>query len=556
MANLDKTFDVLVVGSGPAGSTAAHELTRRGMEVLLLEAGRNITPDDFVPPKPSKPRDMSIDLVGRAKSTLSGQYVQMRRAMFKEQTSPFLVNDFKHPYTTGGDPFLWIRGRQLGGRMHAYGRMLLRASDHEFKAASRDGHGDDWPISYADLEPYYDDVERFNGLYGTTENLPQLPDGQYRGTSPLSSSEQEFKTSVEARWPERHVIPWRFAAPNLGRVPLGIATALKTGRLTLRTDAIVTRITVDPSTGRADGAIFIDRLTKRETKVHANAVMLCASGIESVRLLLNSATTRHPDGLGNSSGQLGRYFMDQTPSLLFGSDMTRTGMELPPDPAPADPYYAPVGGIYVPRWENLDSITRPEFARGWAIQGTIGRLPVPDDSPSAVGLMGFGEMLPNANNRITLARHRKDAWGIPVPRIDIRISDNERAMMRAQMAGLREMAETAGYRVNFVGSTVGLDSKKIWPDADPFSRLVFKLGFRLSLAMGAAIHECGGARMGSDPATSVLNEHNQVWDIPNLFVTDGASYTSNAVVGPALTIMALTARACDHLASETATGAL
>lgn len=549
MTNPDKRFDALVIGSGASGSIAVKELTEHGLDVLLLEAGRDITAADFVPQPPTRPAAMSIDLWGRLAAVLHGQYRQARRAMFKKQTSPFLVNDSKERYATDGGDYLWIRGRQLGGRLHSYGRVLLRSSDHEFKAASRDGHGEDWPIAYADLAPYYDRVEEFLGLYGTEEHLPNLPDGRYRGPSLLTESERHFASTVETQWPGRHVIPWRYAAPNPERVPLGIVAARRTGRLTTRTDAVVSRIILDHRTGRADGAVFVDRHARTEHRVFADVVVLCASAIESVRLLLNSATDGHPDGLGNSSGTLGRYFMDQTPSLLFGVDPERPGYETL-NPAPDDEYFAPIGGVYVPQFNNLAGPDGSDFARGWAVQGTIGRLPVPEGQPGTVGLMGFGEMLPYYDNRITLHPRRTDAWGIPIPQVRLRITDNERSLMRAQVKGLRDMAEASGYRVNFVGSALGLDGGKVWPDVDPISRLIFRIGFPMSLAMGAAIHECGGARMGSDPATSVLNEYNQSWDVPNLYVTDSSSYVSNGAVGPSLTIMALTARACEHIAEN------
>jgi choline dehydrogenase-like flavoprotein len=318
---------------------------------------------------------------------------------------------------------------------------------------------------------------------------------------------------------------------------------------------VVKQVTVHPRTGRADGAVFVDRLSKTEHRVYADAVVLCASGIESVRLLLNSACAGHPTGLANSSGLLGRYFMDQTPSLLFASDPRHHGYETI-NPAPDDPYYAPVGGVYIPRFHNLHGPQQGAFARGFGVQGTLGRLPVPADHPATVGLMGFGEMLAYYDNRITIDPKKKDAWGIPVARIRLSITDNERALMRGQVAGMREMAEACGYRVNFVGSTLGLDSRKVWPDADPVSRMIFRLGFKKSLALGAAIHECGGARMGTDPGRSVLNEHNQAWDVPNLFVTDASCYVSNGAVGPTLTIMAITARACQYIAEQHTAGGL
>lgn len=550
-----KTYDALVIGSGAAGSIAVKELTERGLDVLLLEAGRDITEADFVPDAPSPPAAMSINLYGRARSTLKGQHIQSRRAMFQEQKNKFLVNDFAHPYATQGGDFLWIRGQQLGGRLHSYGRVLLRASDHEFKGASVGLGGEDWPISYSDLEPYYESVEEFLGLYGNPDGIASLPDGTYRGPSLLTEAEKAFQSTVEGRWSNRRVIGWRYAAPNLHRVPLGIVAARATGRLTTRTDAIVNRITIDRATGRADGATYIDRHTKKEHSVKAEVVVLCASTIESVRLLLNSATDGHPDGLGNSSGLLGQYFMDQTPSLLFGDDHKHPGYERP-DPAPADPYYPPVGGAYIPQFENVDAVTDPNFKHGWAMQGTVGRLPVPEGHPGSVGLMGFGEMLPYRDNKVDLHPRRKDRWGIPIPRIRLQVGDNERALMRAQVAGLKEMALESGYTINFAGSSLGLDSKKVWPNADPISRAMFVLFFKKSTAMGAAIHECGGARMGSDPASSVLNSYNQSWDIPNLFVTDASSYVTNGAVGPTLTIMAMTARTCEYIAEQHAAGGL
>lgn len=556
MTGLQKTYDALVIGSGATGSIAVKELTERGLDVLLLEAGPDITEADFTPPPQTAPRAMGLGLGQRARAALRGQHMQARRAFFAPQSSRFLVNDRENPYSTPRDAyFLWIRGRVLGGRLHTYGRVLLRMSDYDFKGASKDGYAVDWPISYADLAPYYERIEKFVGIYGQTDGLAQLPDGNYVAAAKLTEAEREFKKTVEANWPERRVVSWRYAAPNPHRVPLGIAAARQTGRLTTRTDAVVRQITVDDTTGRATGAVFLDRRTKAEHHVTANVVVLCASAIESIRIMLNSACARHPDGLGNSSGLLGRYFMDQAPSLTFGSLPDRRGFERD-DSAPFDPVYPAAGGVYIPRFLNLDGQPKDRLARGVAFQGAIGRLPVPDDNAATFGLMGYGEMLPRHENVVSIDRRRFDAWGVPVPFIRCSVSDNERALMREQMRVAKEMVQACGYRLNFTGSALGLDSRKVFPDADPISRLAFRIGFRRSVAMGAAIHECGGARMGADPATSVLNQHNQSWDVPNLFVTDASSFASNGLVGPTLTIMALTARACEYIASEYATGGL
>lgn len=551
-----KRYDALVVGSGAAGSIVVKELTEQGLDVLLLEAGREITEADFKPPPETRPRPMGVGLGPRIRAAAQGQHVQARRAFFTPMANDFLVNDRENPYSTARDAyFLWIRGRVLGGRLHTYGRVLLRMSDYDFKAASRDGVGADWPISYADLAPYYDRVEEFMGLYGQRDGLPQLPDGVYVGPSKLTSAEQQFKAEVESRWPERTVVSWRYAAPNPARIPLGIAAARQTGLLTTRTDAVARRITVDDKTGKANGAVFVDRLTKQEHRVSANVVVLCASTIESVRLLHNSACARHPNGLGNSSGLLGRFFMDQAPSLTFGSIPGVRGFERD-ESAPFDPVYPPAGGVFIPRFHNLDGQPRPGFARGVSFQGAIGRFPVPEDSTAAWAMMGYGEMLPRYDNRVTVAPHKTDAWGIPVAHIRCAPDENERMLMREQVRIVKEMAAACGYQLNFTGSPLGLDSRKVFPEADPVSRMAFRIGFRRSVAIGAAIHECGGARMGADPGTSVLNEHNQSWDVPNLFVTDASCFVSNGLVGPTLTIMAMAARACHYIARQYADGAL
>lgn len=552
----NKQYDALVIGSGAAGSFVVKELTQRGLDVFLLEAGRNITKEDFKK-IPKGPRQKGINLKARVVAALEGQPKQARVAFFGQQFKSFFVNDWQHPYSTPPDkPYLWIRGKQLGGRLHAYGRVLLRMSDVDFKAASRDGHGDDWPLSYADLAPYYDQVEEFLGVYGNQDNVNNLPNGKFSKKPKLTKLEQKFKADVKSKWPERSVVSWRYTAPNLERVPPPILAAKETGRLTIRADAIVKKITVDPGTGKATGVEFIDRVTKETHTVSAKVVVLCASTIESVRLLLNSACPQHPNGLGNSSGLLGRYFMDQCPSLLFGRVPDSKGWELD-DSTPPDPFYGPTGGIYIPRFQNLDKITHPKFARGFGIQGTIGRLYVPEDRPSKLGLMGFGEALPNPDNRITLHPRRKDAWGIPIPHIKISLTQNEHELLREQTRAIREMVENSGFKVEFAGSTIGVESSKdAFPEEDRFSRFMFRTNFQKSMYMGAAIHECGGARMGNDPKNSVLNSYNQCWDAKNVFVTDGSCFTSSGTVGPTLTIMAISARACEYIAQEYKAGGL
>ncbi len=550
-------IDALVIGSGAAGSFAVKELTERGLRVTVLEFGRDISEADFVP-NTKGPREKGIQLWARIQAALTGQPTQSKVAMYAKHLRGFFVNDGESPYSTpSGAPFLWIRGKQLGGRLHTYGRVLMRWSDYDFKAASRDGFGEDWPISYAELAPYYDHVEAFLGLYGCQDGLPNLPSGKYLGPSKLTAAEADFKTRTEARWPDRHPIAWRYMPPNAKRVPQPILAARATGRLTVRANAVVRRVLTDPATGKATGAEFIDRLSGKVETISAPIVVVCASPIESVRLLLNSAGGKHPNGLGNGSGNLGRYFLDQVPSLIMGSVPGRKGFELD-DTVPSDPFYGVTGGVYVPRFENLDTTANPGFLRGYGYQGTVGRLFTAPERDAKFAFMGFGEMLPNPDNTISLNPKRKDRWGVPIPHIRCVMGENEKRLLRAQVDAMKDMAANAGFALEFTGSALGLEEgpNGAFPEADPLSRFLFRQNFAGSVAMGAAIHECGGARMGDDPAKSVLNAYNQLWDAPNVFVTDASSFASGGTAGTTLTLMALTVRACGYIADEYARGRL
>ena len=556
--SIDRHFDAIVIGSGPAGSTAVRELTEAGMDVLLLEAGRELTEEDFTPPEHKRLMPMGMDVLARAKRMLGDrQFNQARRSFYSDATSRFLVDDLANPYTYPADaPYLWVRSRLLGGRMHAYGRVLQRMSDVDFKAASLDGVGIDWPFEYKDLAPYYDRVEELVGLYGDDDpGVEHPPAGRYAGPGHLNEMERDFKAAVESRWPERHVISWRFQAPFLDRTPPGIRAARATGRLTIRTNAVVSRITTSARTGLATGAVFIDAVTRREHRVAADVVMVCASAIESVRLLLGSGSGRHPAGLGNSNGLVGHYLMEQSMTLGFGDDARRPGYFGPSSQCEPDPFYGNSGGFLIPRYQNLTGQSEP-YKRGYSFQGLAGRVPVPEDSPAMFGFGAGGEMLPQYGNRVTLSRRVRDRWGVPAAHIVCRPDDNDRLMVRAAVRDIGEMMAAGGYRTNFVASTFGVHSKRVWPDFNPFQRAVFRVGIRMSLIMGVSIHEAGGARMGHDPALSVLNGVCQSWDVPNLFVTDAASFPTGSTEGPALTIMAVTARACDYIARAHGSGEL
>lgn len=547
-----KKYDAIVVGSGATGGFAAKELTERGFEVLLLEAGPAVDESAF-----DKVGGFSgVGSIARILEALKGKPIQARATWFSPEKSFLFVNDRKNPYTFPREHFyLWIRGRQVGGRFLSWGRVAIRMSDYDFKAASRDGVGEDWPICYDDLAPYYDQVEEFLKLVGTRDGIPNLPDGKYVAEAGLSGVERRFKQTVESTWPDRKVVPWRYVSkqatpvdPETGkRITAPIAAAMKTGRLTLRPDSVVSRIDIDPATGKATGVSFIDRNTRQAHAAAASVVVVCASTIESVRLLLNSACERHPDGVGNSSGLLGRYFMDQCPTLAFGTIPGSDGWELV-DGTSADDNH---GGIYIPRFQNLDQVTHPQFKRGFNIQGMAGRGHVPEGAPALFGIGGQGEMLPYYDHRISIDPRRKDAWGIPAAHVEIALTDNERHLLRCELDTVREMIDACGWDAALAISQLGIDNDdKLLPQANWIERFLFRRSFRKSIGLGAAIHECGGARMGDDPAKSILNPYNQCWDATNVFVTDSSCFVSNGTCGPTLTTMALTVRTCEYIAKQ------
>ncbi len=508
MRSIGSEYDAIVVGSGASGSWAVKELTEGGLKVVLLEAGRDL---DIAHDFPVDSAAGGMGIIERAKSAIKGQHVQARCSSFSKTTKHFYVSDRENPYTTTpGKRFFWYRGRQLGGRLHTWCRNVPRMSNYELKAASIRGDGVDWPLSYEDLAPYYDVVERTLGVYGKSAGIPNCPDGQFIGPAKTTKIEEAFRTDVEKRLPNVRVTYARNVKYDNKRVPLPVRLALATGRLEIRTDAIVTRLQIDAQSGEVIGVEYIDRLTMNTQAVQGKVIVLCASAIESVRILLNSKSAKHPSGVGGSSGHLGRYLCDHVTYAQAGRVSKRHV-----EPAPyEDGFDFGATGLYIPSFCEKES---KNFAGGYGIQVAIGR-------GTPWWTMGaFGEMRPRYENRVSLDPTVKDAWGIPAARIECSHSQDDVNMVAHMKQALPEIAAAGGLQV------------------DTISKLVRSSNLSRP---GSAIHETGGARMGDQPDSSVLNSYCQCWDAENVFVTDGACFVSPGFQNPTLTMMALTVRAC------------
>ncbi len=531
-------FDAIVVGSGATGGVAALTLTRAGMRVLLLEAGAPVEKTDYAAWHTA--RTLYRHWVSKRQS------VQEAHATYWTTNPDFFVDDRDNPYTTPDDkPFRWIRARRLGGRTLTWDGVTPRLSDFELKAASRDGIGIDWPIAHADLAPHYATIERLLCVHGARDGLAQLPDGAFDGARPMTPAERVFKDRVESKFRGRNVIISRGIRAarrprdgethsRLSSVATTIDLAKRTGKLTIRTNSIASRVIVDREGTRATGVEIIDAVDRHVEEVHAPLVVLCASTIESLRILMTSKSRAHPKGIGASSGVLGRYLMDHVASTIYFAlhdhRDANDGHELLGSDA-----------IMMPRYQNLNG-TSERFVRGFGLWGGIQRLPIPRALKKTSGSIGFlcarAETVPQEKNRVELDATERDRWGLPAPRITFEWAESDFEIARAARRDAIEMIEAAGGEVAELGDLVALpivggflrEMEKEWACSTP----------------GLFCHEVGGARMGSDPKTSVLDADNRCWDVPNLLVTDGACFPSCGWQNPTLTMMAVTARACER----------
>jgi len=552
-AKKQNTYDAIVVGTGISGGWAAKELTENGLNTLVLERGRMVRHVADYPTATMEPWDLPRN--DRITPEEAKDYpVQMRHGV-RESTKHWWVKDVEQPYEEV-KRFDWIRGYHVGGKSIMWGRQCLRFGPHDFEGYERDGFGIDWPIRYEDLAPWYDHTEEFVGISGQAEGLPQCPDGVFLPPFEMNCVEKHFREQILEKYDGRVLTMGRFAnltQPHKGRgacqyrnkcvrgCPYGayfssnastLPAAEATGNMTLRPNSIVSEVIYDDSLGKATGVRVTDAETMEVTEYYADVIFVTAGCIASTMILLNSRSDRFPDGLGNDSGELGRNLMDH--HFRVGARGRFEGFD--------DKYYfgRRPGSVHMPRYVNLGDDKR-DYIRGFHYQGGASRqswsrgireLAIGEELKELVqtpgewtlGFTSFGEMLPYHDNRMWLNFDKTDKWGMPIAVFDVELKDNEYKMREDMANHAAEMIEAAG----------GKDVTTYDNPGGP----------------GLGIHECGTARMGRDPETSVLNKWNQVHAVPNVFVTDGASLTSSANQNPSLTYMALTARAANYAAEE------
>ena len=552
---LKNHYDAIVVGSGISGGWAAKELCKKGLKVLLLERGKNIEHikgyEKATTPTWDLPLRGQLSTAQKNKMSLASLGYGV-----KEGNYDWWVTKNEHEYIEK-KPFDWIRGYQVGGRSLLWGRQSYRLSDLDFEANIKEGIGVDWPIRYKDIARWYDYVERFAGISGSKENLSQLPDGKFLPPMEMNCVERDVADKINKTYKgTRRMIIGRSAnitKPIHGRMncqyrnkcnhgcPFGgyfssqsstLPAAFATGNLTLRPFSLVTHINYDKENKKATGVSVLDSETNLTYEFTSKIIFLCASTINSTSILMNSANDIWEGGLGSSSGELGHNLMDH--QLNVGASGMFPGHE--------DKYYygRRPNGIYIPRYKNLKGENK-DFLRGYGYQGGGGRVgwqrnvaeinmgvelkeTLSEPGIWTMGIVGFGEILPYYDNKITLNHQIRDKNGLPTIEVDSELKSNELIMRKIIGEDAAEMLDTSGVKnVN-----------------------IFDGGYN----MGKGIHEMGTARMGKNHKTSVLNQYNQVWDAKNVFVTDGACMTSSGVVNPSLTYMALTARACSYAVDQ------
>ncbi len=549
-------FDAIVVGSGISGGWAAKELCEKGLKVLLLDRGEPVVHPNY-PNATWDPWQYKHRL--RLSPEDRKQFpIQSRHWSLKEDSKHFYINDLENTYQES-KRFDWIRSGVFGGRSLLWSRACYRWSDLDFEANAKDGHGIDWPIRYKDIAPWYSYVEKFVGISGTVDNIPQLPDSICLPPFEMNKVELDFKQRIAGTYTDRQIIIGRTAnatSPVQGNhqcqardlchrgCPFGgyfstnartIPAAQATGNLTIKTHSLVNRVLYDEQKERASGVEVLDTKTKQTIEYTAQVIFLNAATAATTFILLNSVSNRFPNGLGNGSDQVGRNLMDHHKGISANAEVE--GFE--------DWYYngrRPTA-LYVPRFRNVKQ-QDTDFLRGYHFGASAYRgRGIPSDTigtelkeamsvPGSwgIGVYGFGECLPYEDNRITLSKTEKDTFGRPQLVFDCEFKDNEKKMNKDMAEQAGAMLEKAGYK------NVRISNNMSFP--------------------GNANHEMGTARMGKDPKKSVLNAFNQMHEVKNVFITDGSCMTSGSCVNPSLTYMALTARAVDYAVTELKKGSI
>lgn len=555
-AAVQNHFDAIVVGSGISGGWAAKELCEKGLKVLLLDRGEPVVHPNY-PNATWDPWQYKHRL--RLSPEDRNQFpIQSRHWSLKEDSKHFYINDLENTYQES-KRFDWIRSGVFGGRSLLWSRACYRWSDLDFEANSKDGHGIDWPIRYKDIAPWYSYVEKFVGISGTVDNIPQLPDSICLPPFEMNKVELDFKQRIAGTYTDRQIIIGRTAnatSPVQGNhqcqardlchrgCPFGgyfstnartIPAAQATGNLTIKTNSLVNRVLYDEQKERASGVEVLDTKTKQTIEYTAKVIFLNAATAATTFILLNSVSNRFPTGLGNGSDQVGRNLMDHHKGISANAEVE--GFEAW--------YYngrRPTA-LYVPRFRNVKQ-QDTDFLRGYHFGASAYRgRGIPSDTigtelkeamsvPGSwgIGVYGFGECLPYEDNRITLSKTEKDSFGRPQLVFDCEFKDNEKKMNKDMAEQAGAMLEKAGYK------NVRISNNMSFP--------------------GNANHEMGTARMGKDPKKSVLNAFNQMHEVKNLFITDGSCMTSGSCVNPSLTYMALTARAVDYAVTELKKGSI